>query len=84
VAGLKGRRQHAKTDQADARHLRELLEAGKLPESWIPPVLVREMRAKVRLDRTPSDRGGGGRRATRGRWDLRRGTANPKSCSAAL
>jgi transposase len=49
VAGLKGRRQHAKTDRLDARHLRELLEAGKLPECWIPPHHVLEIRAKVRL-----------------------------------
>jgi len=49
VAGLKGRRQHAKTDRLDARHLRELLEAGKLPECWIPPGHLLEVRAKVRL-----------------------------------
>ena len=49
VAGLKGRRQHAKTDRFDARHLRELLEAGNLPECWIPPQHVLEVRAKVRL-----------------------------------
>jgi transposase len=49
VAGLKGRRQHAKTDRLDARHLRELLEAGKLPECWIPPQHVLEIRVKVRL-----------------------------------
>lgn len=49
VAGLKGRRQHAKTDRLDARHLRELLEAGKLPECWIPPHHMLEVRAKVRL-----------------------------------
>src|SRR6266571_2591566 len=49
VAGLKDRRQHAKTDRLDARHLRELLEAGKLPECWIPPRHVLEIRAKVRL-----------------------------------
>jgi len=49
VAGLKGRRQHAKTDRLDARHLRELLEAGTLPECWIPPEHVLEIRAKVRL-----------------------------------
>jgi transposase len=49
VAGLRGRRQHAKTDRLDARHLRELLEAGKLPECWIPPEQVLEIRAKVRL-----------------------------------
>src|SRR4051794_10136590 len=46
VAGLKGRRQHAKTDRLDARHLRELLEAGKLPESWIPPGHLLEGRAR--------------------------------------
>ena len=49
VAGLTGRRQHAKTDRLDARHLRELLEAGNLPECWIPPQHVLEVRAKVRL-----------------------------------
>jgi transposase len=49
VAGLKGRRQHAKTDRLDAKHLRELLEADKLPECWIPPRHVLEIRAKVRL-----------------------------------
>jgi transposase len=49
VAGLRGRRQHAKTDRLDARHLRELLEAGTLPECWIPPEHVLEIRAKVRL-----------------------------------
>jgi transposase len=49
VAGLKGRRQHAKTDRLDAKHLRELLEAEKLPECWIPPGHVLEIRAKVRL-----------------------------------
>jgi transposase len=49
VAGLKGRRRHAKTDRLDARHLRELLEAGTLPECWIPPAHMLEVRAKVRL-----------------------------------
>jgi hypothetical protein len=48
VAGWKRRRQHAKTDRLDARHLRELLETGKLPEGWIPPGHVLEIRAKVR------------------------------------
>jgi transposase len=49
AAALKGRRQHAKTDRLDARHLRELLEAGKLPECWIPPEVMLETRARVRL-----------------------------------
>jgi transposase len=49
TASLRGSRRHAKTDRLDARHLRELLEAGRLPESWIPPAVVLETRAKVRL-----------------------------------
>jgi hypothetical protein len=27
----------AKSDRADARHIRELLMIGRLPESWVPP-----------------------------------------------
>jgi transposase len=45
---LRGPKRHAKTDRADARHLRELLAAGRLPESWIPPVQVLEVRTQVR------------------------------------
>ena len=55
VAGLKGRRQHAKTDRLDARHLRDLLCDGRLPECWIPPQLVLETRAKVRLYKDLAD-----------------------------
>jgi hypothetical protein len=53
VAGSKGRRQPAKTDRLDARHLRELLCDGRLPECWIPLQLVLETRAKVRLSPAP-------------------------------
>lgn len=49
VAGLRGRRRHAKTDRLDAQHLRELLWDGRLPECWIPPQVVLETRVKVRL-----------------------------------
>lgn len=49
VAGLRGRRRHAKTDRIDSRHLRDLLWEGRLPECWIPPQLVLETRVKVRL-----------------------------------
>jgi hypothetical protein len=59
VAGLKGRRRHAKTDRLDARHLRELLEAGTLPECWIPPAHMLEVRAKVRLYRDLLEERGG-------------------------
>jgi transposase len=45
----KGPKQRAKTDAADARHLRELLSQGRVPESWIPPAGVLEARGLVRL-----------------------------------
>ena len=45
----RGRKRHAKTDRSDARLQRELLAAGDLPESWIPPELVLEWRERVRL-----------------------------------
>lgn len=43
------RKMHAKTDRVDALHLRQLLAAGTLPESWIPPEHVQEARSQVRL-----------------------------------
>ncbi len=46
---LRGPKRHAKTDGIDARHLRELVLANRLPESWIPPAHVQEMRVRVRL-----------------------------------
>jgi transposase len=49
TAAKRGRKRRAKTDRSDARHLRELLGKGDLPESWIPPVQVLEARARVRL-----------------------------------
>ena len=48
----RGRKKRAKTDRADARHLRELVLAGRLPESWIPPAHILELRSKVRLRHT--------------------------------
>ena len=49
TASARGPKRHAKTDKLDAKHLRELLVQGRIPESWIPPEQVLEMRAKVRL-----------------------------------
>jgi transposase len=49
TAALRGRKRHAKTDKADARHLRVHLMAGDLPKCWIPPAHVLEARAVVRL-----------------------------------
>ena len=45
----RGRKRHAKTDRTDSGLLRELLQAGDLPESWIPPTVILEWREKVRL-----------------------------------
>jgi transposase len=45
----RGRKRHAKTDRSDAGLLRQLLQDGDLPESWIPPEVVLEWREKVRL-----------------------------------
>lgn len=52
---LRGPKRRAKNDRNDARHLRDLLLAGNLPESWIPPVQIQEMRTLVRLRKTLVD-----------------------------
>src|ERR671921_70490 len=49
TAAARGPKRRAKTDRTDARHLRELLTGGRLPESWIPPEQVLEMRARLEL-----------------------------------
>jgi transposase len=55
TAARRGKKRRAKTDRADARHLRELLAAGRLPEAWIPPAHVREWRTRTRLRKTLVD-----------------------------
>ena len=52
TAARRGNKKRAKNDRADARHLRELLVAGRLPESWIPPDHILDLRARVRLRHT--------------------------------
>jgi transposase len=63
TSGLRGPKKRAKSDRADARHLRELLLASRLPESWIPPAHLLDLRARVRLRHTLSDQ--------RGEWQQR-------------
>jgi transposase len=46
---LRGRRRGAKTDRLDARWLAELLARELLPESWIPPMEIQELRDRTRL-----------------------------------
>lgn len=45
----RGRKRHAKTDRTDSGLLRELVQSGDLPESWIPPTEVLDWRERVRL-----------------------------------
>lgn len=49
TANLRGPKKRAKTDKADARLERTLLFEGRLPESWIPPTQVLEVRTLGRL-----------------------------------
>jgi transposase len=49
TATLRGPKKRAKTDRADARLQRDLLLQGRLPESWIPPEQVLEIRTLGRL-----------------------------------
>jgi transposase len=55
TAGLRGTKKRPKSDRADARHLRELLMIGRLPESWIPPDHILDLRARTRLRHTLSE-----------------------------
>jgi transposase len=63
TAGLRGPKKRAKSDRADARHLRELLMIKRLPESWIPPDHILDLRARVRLRHALSEQ--------RGEWQQR-------------
>ena len=51
AAALRAKKRRAKTDRTDAAHLVDLLLSHRLPESWIPPEVILEARAKVRLYR---------------------------------
>jgi transposase len=52
---LRGRKRRVKTDREDARWLRELLADGRLPEAWIAPEHVRQLRSRARLRHTLID-----------------------------
>src|SRR5947209_2712858 len=56
TAARRGNKMRAKTDRADARHHRELLLAGRLPETWIPPDHILDLRAQGRLRHTLVER----------------------------
>jgi transposase len=63
TSALRGNKKRPKSDRADAKHLRELLMIGRLPESWIPPDHLLDLRSKVRLRHTLVDQ--------RGEWQQR-------------
>src|SRR3954453_4724635 len=48
TAAKRGRKRRAKTDNADCDLQLRLLLAGELPESWIPPAQILELRTRVR------------------------------------
>jgi transposase len=50
------RKRRAKTDKLDVRLLRELLMQGRLPESWIAPAHILDLRAKLTRPCTPTRR----------------------------
>jgi transposase len=63
TSALRGNKKRAKSDRADARHLRELLMLSRVPESWIAPDHLLDLRARVRLRHTLSEQ--------RGEWQQR-------------
>ena len=51
----RGRKRHARDRSRDCRLLRELLQDGRLPASWIAPTIVLEWRQRARLYKTLVD-----------------------------
>jgi transposase len=51
----RGPKRRAKTDHADCELMVNLLLEGRLPESWIPPAHILELRTLVRLRKTLID-----------------------------
>src|SRR5436190_13625773 len=63
TAAKRGRKRRAKTDRADCDLQLKLLLAGELPESWVPPAHILELRTRVRTRKTLVDQ--------RSAWQLR-------------
>src|SRR6266704_1141727 len=55
TAAKRGRKRRAKTDNADCDLQLKLLLSGELPESWIPPAHLLELRTRVRVRKTLVD-----------------------------
>src|SRR6266498_1415707 len=63
TAAKRGSKRRAKTDRADCDLQLKLLLAKELPESWIPPAHILELRTRVRTRKTLVDQ--------RSAWQLR-------------
>lgn len=48
AAARKGRKRRAKTDRLDARFLLSVLVSGMLPQAWLPPAEIQDLRALTR------------------------------------
>jgi transposase len=55
TAALRGTKRRAKTDPRDSDHMVNLLLSGRLPESWLPPEHVLEIRTLARLRKDLTD-----------------------------
>ena len=55
TAARRGRKRRAKTDRTDCELQLRLLLAAELPESWIAPAQILELRTRVRLRKTLID-----------------------------
>jgi transposase len=55
TATLRGTKRRAKTDRRDCDHMVDLLLSHRLPESWLPPAHVLEIRTLVRLRKDLAD-----------------------------
>jgi transposase len=55
TAARRGRKRRAKTDDSDCQLQLRLLLGGELPEAWIPPTHILELRTRVRLRKTLID-----------------------------
>ncbi len=63
TAAKRGRKRRAKTGRTDCDLALKLLLAGELPQSWIPPGHILELRTRVRMRKTLVDQ--------RSAWQLR-------------
>ncbi len=55
TSNLRGSKRRAKTDRLDAAHLRQLVAEGRVPESWIAPPHILDLRETVRLRKLLAD-----------------------------